>query len=350
MRAAVLYGAKDLRIVDIPMPAVGRFGLLLKIEACGVCGSDLRTWREGLAPGRDPLVMGHEIVGRVVERGPDGPESYAEGTRVVLGADINCGQCYYCQRGLYNLCIGKKILGRDVPGGYAEYIWLDKQILENGIVCPVTNEHLSSSVATLAEPLASVLNIHERLHTGSEHVVVIIGGGPIGCLHAKVAQMRGAFTILADIDVKRLEIAQKLIQHGVFVHSGTQNLLESVRRLTDGLGADIAIVACSSKSAQLQAVELVKKRGIVVFFGGLPKGDSITQIDANLVHYGEVTITGAFSYAPWHVCSAIELLSSERLNVQGFVQEYSLTDAPKLFERLGGGVGEADVLKPVLIP
>jgi L-iditol 2-dehydrogenase len=147
-----------------------------------------------------------------------------------------------------------------------------------------------------------------------------------------------------------LEIAQKLIQHGVFVHSGTQNLLESVRRLTDGLGADIAIVACSSKSAQLQAVELVKKRGIVVFFGGLPKGDSITQIDANLVHYGEVTITGAFSYAPWHVCSAIELLSSERLNVQGFVQEYSLTDAPKLFERLGGGVGEADVLKPVLIP
>jgi len=349
MRAAVLYGARDLRIVDIPTPTIGRYGLLLKIEACGVCGSDLRTWKEGLSLGQEPFIMGHEIVGRVVERGPEGPNAFDLGVRVVLGADINCGICYYCQRGLYNLCINKKIIGRDIPGGYAEYIWLDKHILENGIISLIENNDLPSSIATIAEPLSSVLNVHERLSTGPEDVVVIIGGGPIGCLHAKVAQMRGAVTILADINEKRLSAAEKLIGSGIFVHSATENLLDRVKHVTNSLGADIAIVACSSKSAQQQAVELVKKRGTVVFFGGLPRTDSITQVDANLIHYGEITITGAFSYAPWHLHLAINLLSSGRINVQELVREYPLDSAPELFQSLGTGE-QAEILKPVLIP
>jgi len=349
LKAAELHGPRDLRLVEIPKPLPLEDQVLLKVEACGVCGSDTRTWRSGPPRGQGPLIMGHEVVGTVVAKGPAAPKEFQEGSRWALGADINCGSCYFCMRGLYNLCLRKKIIGRVVPGGFAEYMLLDTEMINHGIFHPVM-EGFSASDATLAEPLSSVVHLQERICVGPEDFVVVFGAGPIGCLHVELAHIRGARTALVEVSEKRWKLARELLPVDHLINAKHQSPVALVKELTGGLGADVAIVACPSASAQAQAVELVRKRGKVVVFGGLPEGKPFATLNANLIHYGEISVIGAFSYSPRHHALALELITSGKIKARKYITEFSLEELPQVFETLSDPERGTGILKAVVLP
>jgi L-iditol 2-dehydrogenase len=307
MKAAFLIGATQFELREVPDPVAPADGLILKTEACGVCGSDLRRWREGPPPGVEDLVQGHELAGTVVEVGQN-VKHYAVGDRLAIAPDIHCGRCYYCQRGMYNLCTSLRLVGitPGIFGGFAEKVVLSDDILANGIVHAMP-AGMSFAEGALAETLSSVLAAHDKAGTSPDDTVVIMGGGPIGCLHISVSKARGAVVIVSEPSTQRREIARRFGPDSI-IDPFNQDLAAHVRQVTEGVGADIVICANPIAATQAQAVEIVRKAGRVVLFGGLPKSNPMTTLDGNLIHYGEIEVVGAFSYHPTDHELALKLL------------------------------------------
>ncbi len=345
MKAAFLT-KEGFVLENIPDPALKGDGVILKVEACGVCGSDLRAWRYRKNISKR-IIRGHEVAGIVVEKRGNVP--YEIGTKLALGADINCLECPYCRRGEYNLCINKKILGNDVPGGFAQYMVLDKHVIEHGIINEMP-ESMDFSEGAFAEPLSSVVALNRRFRIGLGDVVVIFGSGPMGCLNANVSLISGAAVILADISQQRLEIAKDILGASVvYVNNAKEDLKEIVMELTGGQGADFAITAAPSSAAQKQSIHLLKRRGTTIFFGGLPHDASDTFLNANLIHYYEITVTGSFSYNPWDHKLALKLLSQKKIDARKYIKEFPLEKISDVFEELSEGKNK-DYLKAIIKP
>ncbi len=307
MKAAVLVHAGQFEIREIPKPVVPEDGLVLEVLACGICGSDLRRWREGPAPGSGDVIPGHEIAGRVISVGSR-VQKYNPGDRLAVAPDVHCGQCYFCERGLYNLCDDMHLIGISpgYPGGFAEQMVLTGEVLNQGIVHRIPDE-VSFQEAAFAEPLSSVLAAHAKANTNLEDTVLIMGAGPIGCLHIVIAKARGARVILSEPHDTRREWA-KSFDPDLVLNPLQDNVVSQVRQFTGNLGADIVICANPIAETQKQAVEAVRKGGRVVLFGGLSKADPMTTLNANLIHYGEINVVGAFSYHPSYHQQALEII------------------------------------------
>ncbi len=346
MKAAFLVGAQKFELREIPDPVAPDDGLVLKTEACGVCGSDLRRWREGPPAGVEGIVQGHELAGTVIEVGKN-VSHYSVGDRLAIAPDIHCGRCYYCQRGMYNLCDNLRLLGitPDYPGGFAEKVCLPGELLANGIVHHMPDE-LSFAEGALAETLSSVLASHDKAGTSLDDTVVIMGAGPIGCLHIVVAKGRGAFVIVSEPSQKRRETAQRF-EPEVTIDPFNQDLVAEVRRLTDGLGADIVICANPIAATQTQAVEAVRKAGRVILFGGLPKSNPMTTLDGNLIHYGEIEVVGAFSYHPTNHETALTLLKRKVIPAERLITHtLPLEKIDEAFEIAASGEGLKVIVTP----
>ena len=346
MKAAFLVGARTFEVREVPDPTLPDDGLVLQVEACGICGSDLRRWKEGLAPGVEGIVPGHEVAGVVLQVGP-GVTGYAPGDRLAVAPDIHCGRCYYCLRGMYNLCDELHFLGvtPGYPGGFAAKMALSGQVLTHGIVHRMP-DGLSFVEGSLAEPCSSVLAAHQKAGTSLDDTVVVIGSGPIGCLHVAIAQARGARVVVAEVSGQRREMACRF-QPDAIVDPLHEDLGARVRQLTGGLGADIAICANPVAATQTQAVEIVRKGGRVVLFGGLPKAQPMTSLDANRIHYGEIEVVGAFSYHPTMHALALDVLKRKLVPAELLVTHtFGLEQIDEAFQTAASGEG----LKVVVIP
>jgi L-iditol 2-dehydrogenase len=318
MKAAHLIAPQTIELRDVPPPACPADGLVLEMRACGICGSDLRRWREGPPPGTPHLIQGHELAGVVVEAGPR-VRRFKVGDRLAVAPDIHCGVCWYCRRGLFNLCPELKLLGitPGLDGGFAERVVLDDALLRNGIVHPMP-DGLSWHEGALAETLSSVLASHEKCGTSLGETVVVLGAGPIGCLHILIARARGAAVIVAEPNPLRRSGAEKFGPDATLDPS-RQDVVAEVKRLTGGLGADVVICANPVASTQTQAVEMARRGGRIVLFGGLPKADPMVRLNANLIHYGEQVVMGAFSYHPRFHEQALEVLRRKVVRTEQFV-------------------------------
>lgn len=312
MKTAYLINSQQFEIRENPSLQPPADGLVLQVKACGVCGSDLRRWKEGLPVGANPITPGHEIAGVISAVGSQ-VQGYQVGDCLAVAPDVHCNRCYYCQRGLYNLCDDLRLIGitPGYPGGFSEQIILTREILANGIV-HLMPAGISFEHAALAEPCSSVLAAHSKLGTTLGDTVVIMGAGPIGCMHIAVAHLRGARVILSEPSPVRRELAT-LFRPEVVLDPTQVDVVEKVRELTGGRGADAAICANPMAITQTQAVELVRKAGKVVLFGGLPKANPVTNLDGNRIHYGEIEVFGAFSYHPTFHEMALELIRLEKL-------------------------------------
>lgn len=307
MKAAFLVGISQFQIVEVPDPELPADGILLKVKTCGVCGSDLRRWKEGPYPGSEQLISGHEVAGEVLSVGRLVAD-YRVGDPLAVAPDVHCGKCYYCVRGLYNLCDNLRLIGitPGYQGGLAEKMVLTGEMLRNGIVHPIP-EGLDFAGAALAEPCSSVLAAHDKAKTSLKDTVLVMGAGPIGCLHIAVAKARGAQVILSEPSAPRREMA-KVFAPDVIIDPTAEDVIAKVREFTGGRGADIAICANPVAVTQTQAVEAVRKAGKVILFGGLPKAAPMTSLDGNRIHYGEIEIVGAFSYHPTFHAQALEVI------------------------------------------
>ena len=332
MKAVYLTGPRVVALRDMPAPEAPPGGLVLDVKACGICGSDLRRWKEGPPEGVEGVIPGHEAAGVVTDVG-EGCTLYAAGDLLAIAPDVHCGRCYYCNRGLYNLCDELRFVGihPEFPGGLAEKLVLTEEVLTNGIVHRMP-EGMSFIEGSLAEPSCSVLACHQRAGTGLGDVVVVMGAGPIGCLHIVVARANGASVIISEPSATRRKLAERFGPKAI-VDPTSESLASCVREMTGGVGADIVICANPVAQTQTEAVEIVRKRGKVILFGGLPKANPMVTLDSNRIHYGEIEVFGAFSYHPTMHESALDLIHRKVIPADLLVAHtFGLDEIDRAFE------------------
>jgi L-iditol 2-dehydrogenase len=295
MKAAVVYAPGDIRVeeVDDPKPRDGY--ALVRVQACGVCPSDIRRFYG--SAGFDPWIPGHEVSGVLVDLGGDYSGPLAAGDRVVADWRVVCGRCSYCLAGHANFCEQRE----EFPiAGFAEYTVVPHRALHP---LPAT---ISFAEASFCEPLACVLNAHRSLPARPAADVAVLGAGPIGLLHAQVALHRGARVIAVDPLEQRRSLARELGVHDV-VDPAAGDPVDQVRELTGGYGAGVVIVAVGSMTAAEQAIAMARKGGFVNLFAGIYPPSEL-RIDPNVLHYGEISLTGSHDYAPAEFAQALRLL------------------------------------------
>jgi len=200
-----------------------------------------------------------------------------------------------CQQGLYNLCPDTKAIGYYFPGGFAEYLAIPAIAVRQNALVKLPGG-MSLRDGTLIEPLSCVINGQQYLAIGTGDTVVIFGGGPIGLMHARLAQVRGASAVVViDPDFERLQRFGRRFDGLLLWNPASVNAVEEIRRMTGGFGANVVITACPVKQAQIDGLAMLGSRGRISFFGGLPKDDSIVPLDTNLIHYKELGVFGAFA-------------------------------------------------------
>lgn len=329
MKAAMLYGVKDLRVEEVKVPEVEAGEVLVRVKAATTCGTDLKILQRGYIEKviKLPTVFGHEWAGEVVEvsEGLDWPKKRM---RVRAGNSAPCLHCAMCQKGKYNLCENMIWLW----GAYAEYVKVPaRMVLVNMQEIP---QHVSYEEASITEPLACVLHGAEEAGVKLGDDVTIIGAGPIGLLHLLTAKKKGAGKIISiDLVEGRLNFAKKLGADET-INAGKENVVEKVRRLTGGYGADVVIEAIGLPATWEQALKLVRKGGTVLEFGGCPPGTEI-KVNTELLHYGEVTVRGAFHATPLHFKKALNLITSRTIDVRSLVtRKMTLEEIKKAFEIL----------------
>lgn len=348
MKAAVIKapGVIEVEEVQTPQPAEGE--VLLKVEACAICGTDQRVLN-GTKPVDVPIV-GHEITGRVSAVG-EGVTEIKEGERYIVQTVIGCNKCAACARGQQNLCeIGFNAMGYQYNGGFAEYIVMPKTAVDQGCLISIPEE-LSAEAGTIIEPLSCCVNGMKYIPLDKCKNVVIFGGGIIGVLNGLVAKAKGAESVtIMDVSQDRLDMLASLgLPFDNYVNTAKIDAETWVNEQTGGLGVDAVVVAASVKSLAALGVKLLAKGGHLSIFAGMPKPDPIAPIDLNLIHYGELNIHGANSSAIHEYQEARDLIVSGKVDTKPLVtHRFSLDDFNE------GVATQADpstgALKVVIIP
>jgi L-iditol 2-dehydrogenase len=317
MKAIVLHKEKDLAIENVQKPHLQDGAIIVKVETCAICGTDVKIYNYGYSSAVYPLILGHELAGTVVETG-EGVDNFAAGERVTINPNIPCGTCYYCQRGMQTACDNLQIIGVHINGGFAEYVMIPAQSVKQGSVFRIP-EQVSYEEAALIDPASCAINACELSKVKVNDVVVVIGAGPAGCLNLEVSKAFGAHkTILVQRSQHRLEKAL-FTGADVFINSSKEDAVTRVLEETGGRGADVVIVACASGDAQQQAVNMVAKRGNVNLFGGLPKGSPHIQFDSNQIHYKEAFVIGTHGGSNRHCQMALNLIASHKIKAREYI-------------------------------
>jgi L-iditol 2-dehydrogenase len=341
--------AVEVRDVEEPKPDPA--GAVLKVEACGICGTDARTFFNGDPRAPVPWQLGHEPVGVLEEVGPDAdlPPDVRRGDRVFLGSILTCGECRWCVDGFQNLCERHLLYGYEpFPGAYAEWALVPPIATKNLIPLP---DELPSDLATVADPFACALNGVEMLDVRLGDVVMILGTGPIGCWQAVMCRDRGASTIyMTDVNKDRLDVALGVVGRFVddaWVTGEDDDGVEQVMSRTDGRGADRVSVAAPSKQAQQAALEMAAKRARVVYFAGLPKHDPVSPLDMNQLHYKELAILGAYGATHRQYRITMGYLNRRKDDLAPVVtHRFPLERIEEAFATIRDGTG----LKMVIVP
>ena len=313
MRAMVFHGPGDLRFEDVPVPQPGPGEIVLRIEAALTCGTDVKTLRRGhpvMIP-HVPTVFGHEFAGTVSAVGR-GVGSVREGDRVVAANSAPCGACALCLAGRPNLC--EDLLF--VNGAYGEYIALPPRLVARNVV-PITGA-LPASRAAFAEPLACALLAVERARVESGQTVCVFGHGPLGCLLAMIAASRKARVIIVGKGGWRLDQVRQLGLGECLDAVASPGIVDDIRSLTDGRGADVTFDATGRPEVWEQAVDAVGRGGTVVFFGGCAPGTTIT-LDTRRTHYEELSLLGVFHHTPDLIRRAVDLMETRAVVPDGLL-------------------------------
>jgi L-iditol 2-dehydrogenase len=319
MTAAVYYGPRDLRVEEVSIPDIRAGELLLQVEEASICGTDLRVFhgQHRMFPPGTVRIPGHEVVGTIAGLGP-GVKGYAAGQRVFVAPNMGCGHCRQCISGANNLCPDYQAIGLTMDGGFAEYMRVPAQAVAQGNVMPVRAD-LNPAVAALIEPLACVLRGQTALRVRPGDVVLVLGAGPIGVMHIKLARLSGARRVLvSEPNPLRLELALKAgADRGI--NPTEEDPAAAVAAESGGQGADAIIVATAAHGAQEASLRLAAIGGRINFFGGLPKDRPSITFDANLVHYRELIVTGTTACSTDDCRRAAEIVNSGRIDLSDLI-------------------------------
>ena len=325
MRVAMYYNNRDIRIEEIPIPRIGPGEMLVRIEASGICGSDVMEWYRIK---RAPQVLGHEIAGEVVEVG-EGINRYKKGDRIVASHHVPCNTCRYCLSGHHTVCDTLRSTNFE-PGGFAEYVKLPAINVDHGVY-PIPDE-VSFEEATFTEPLACVLRGQRIAGMRPGETVLVIGSGIAGLLHIQLARSLGAGRVIAtDISDARLETA-KAFGADAAIHA-SKNIPSELRSVNDGWLADKILVCTGAKSANIQALESVERGGTVLFFAPTDPGVTLPVSVSELFFRNDITLTTSYAGSPADHMTAMELIRAGRINVRKMISHrLSLSETSKGFQ------------------
>ena len=307
MRVAMYYNNSDVRVEEMPAPEIGPGELLVRIDASGICGSDVMEWYRVQ---RAPLVLGHEVAGTVAQIG-DGVERFREGDRVVATHHVPCNACRYCLSGHHTVCDTLRTTNYE-PGGFSEYVRLPAVNVERGVF-PVP-DGLGADEASFAEPLACVYRGQRRANIEPGQSVLVLGSGLAGLLHINLARALGAGRIVTtDLSDFRLDAARGL--GADFTFSATDDVPARLREVNDGRLADLVIVATGARPALSQALDSVERGGTVLFFAPTEPGVTV-EVPVNEVFFrNDATLTTTYAAAPGDLSTALDMIAAGRVQV-----------------------------------
>lgn len=333
MMAALLWGPRDLRLAEVPVPELGPGEVLVRVSVALTCGTDLKTLRRG---GHRmiralPSPFGHEFSG-VVEKVASDVTSVRPGQAVVAANSAPCGRCDYCKAGRANLCDELEFLN----GAYAQFIRVPASIVRCNL--HVLPDSFDPVQAALTEPLACVLHGIERSGIEMGQSVCVIGMGPIGLMFVALAAQKGASVIAVGRNPFKLEKAQHLGASHILPMDNLETLHRRVRELTAAArGPDVVIEAVGMPQVWEVALNLVKKGGLVNLFGGCARG-TVAKVDAHLLHYEEKSVISVFHHTPHFVAMALRLLELEVIKARDLVtHELPLAQLPRAFGLMEAG-------------
>jgi L-iditol 2-dehydrogenase len=344
MQALVYHGPNDLRVEDRPPPEPGPGEAVLRVGACGVCGTDLRIAAGGHRdyPPGTVRIPGHEVAGSILRVG-DGVD-LKEGQPAFVAPNIGCGRCAQCRAGRVNLCVRPEAVGISMDGGLADELLIPASLVSQGNVLPVPETADLRAVA-LAEPLACVLRGSEACEIGAGDLVVIIGAGPVGLMHLLVARLADPGAVIVS---QRSEERRRLaLEYGADEAVGPDDLVAAVMDVSGGRGANVVIVAAPAPEAQRQALEIAAPAGRINFFGGLPRGRSTVELDTNLIHYKELVVTGTTANTTEDCRRALELVLGGSIDTAALIsRSYRLAQADEALAAAGSGEALKVVIEP----
>jgi len=364
---ALYYPSFDrLEIADLPMPVVAPDEVLIKVHACGICGSELETFKAHSERRTPPLVMGHEFCGEIVEAGA-GVVDWRPGDRVVSNSLVPCGACVRCGRGDTHLCAKRQVFGMHRPGAFAEYVNVPARIL---IPWP---DGIPAEMACLAEPLGNGVHVVELIRHLQPRKVLIIGAGPIGLMCQQAVQiMLGAETIVTDLSAERREVAKRLGAVAVFDPTNTGaspdgnvasvntrsestserasgeiphediSLIDFLSIWTSGEGADVVIDAVGASATKRQSLELLRPGGATVWIG--LHGNEMS-IDTYGITLPEKFVYGTYAARIEDLRVAINMMNSGKIETASWVQTWSLEKGVEAFMNVLEGKGIKAVIQ-----
>ena len=340
MRVAMYYNNNDVRVEELPRPEVGPGELLLKIEASGICGSDVMEWYRIQ---RAPLVLGHEVAGTVAQVGA-GVSRFREGDRLVVTHHVPCNACRYCLSGSHTVCDTLRATNYD-PGGFCEYVRLPAINVDRGAI-PIP-DGVSFDEASVAEPLACVYRGQRRANIQPGQTVLVLGSGLAGLLHINLARAMGAGRIVStDISEFRLAAAQRI---GADVTLRADEFTpQALCDVNDGRLADLVVVATGARPALLQALESVDRDGTVLFYAPTEPGVEIPVSINDVFFRNGATLTTTYAAAPGDLTTALDLIASRRVQIGDMISHRLPLAETALGFRLTAGA--TDSLKVIIEP
>ena len=343
MTAAVLYGKERLQIETVDVPKIGAGDVLVRVRAALTCGTDVKVFRRGyharmIVP---PALFGHELAGDIVALG-DNVQGFEIGQRVMAANSAPCGECYSCRRGQENLC--ENLVFNN--GAYAEYIRIPERIVQRNL--HVIEDHVGYQDAALAEPLACVLHGLEDCALRAGDTLAVIGLGPIGMMFVRLAKVvYGARVIAIGRRQPQLDRAARMGADELILNSDGADVVGTVKGMTEGRGADAVIEAVGLPELWQLAVRLLRRGGVVNFFGGCASGTSV-GLDTNLLHYSELTCKASFHHTPALIRKALDVVGRGYVTAKDFVNAVEpLTNLLEVMQHLMSHNGH---LKTAIIP
>jgi L-iditol 2-dehydrogenase len=343
MTAAVLYGKERLEIETVNVPKLGRGDVLVRVRAALTCGTDVKVFRRGyharmIVP---PALFGHELAGDIVALG-DKVEGFQIGQRVVAANSAPCGICYFCERGQENLC--SDLLFNN--GAYAEYIRIPERIVRKNMY--EVPEHVTYQDAALVEPLACVLRGLEETGLRAGDTLAVIGLGPIGMMFVRMAKaVYGARVIAIGRRQTQLDRARRMGADEVIENCEGADVVGPVKEMTGGYGADVVVEAVGLPEVWQLAIRLLRRGGVVNFFGGCPSGTHL-ELDTDLLHYSELTCKASFHHTPPLIRKALEIVNRGYISAKDLVNRVEpLANLLEVMQHLMSHNGH---LKTAIIP
>jgi 2-desacetyl-2-hydroxyethyl bacteriochlorophyllide A dehydrogenase len=342
MEALVYHGAGDLRVEQRPTPIPGPGEVVVRVEACGICGTDLRivSGSHRAYPDGTVRVPGHEIAGTVAAAGAG--VDIPEGAPVFVAPNVGCGTCRQCRRGRVNLCRTPNALGITLDGGFSTHVLVPAAAVEQGNVM-VLDRPLDAAVVSVVEPLACVLRGQAQCDIRAGDVVLIVGAGPIGLLHLLAARVRGPSAIV----VSEPSAGRRRRAADWGADQAVDPEAEDLATVLGEAGADVIVVATPVAAAQAEALRLAATGARINYFGGLPKGRSEVALDTNLIHYKELVVTGTTANTNDDCRAALELVAGGAVDAGRLVTgRRPLAEARDAFDAARSGAALKVVIEP----